>query len=73
MRISVIAHSGSKKPRIEKDAHDTFHVYVSQSPVQGKANQAIIKAFAQHFLIKPNQISILSGANSKHKTFHLHK
>lgn len=69
MRITVIAHPNSKRPRIETDLLGIHHVYVSEPPIEGKANAAIIEALARSFHIKKSVIHLLSGAISRHKIF----
>lgn len=71
MKISVIAHPNSKKPRIEKDVLNTFHVYVTERPFNGKANEAVVESLADFFRIKKNQIMLLSGEKAKHKIFEI--
>lgn len=73
MKISVIAHPNSKKPRIENDLLGTLHVYVNQPPLEGKANQAVIEVLANYFKIKKSQIILLSGHKSKNKKFEITK
>lgn len=67
MKISIIAHPNSKRPRIEEDLLGTFHVYVNQPPLEGKANKAVIEALSHHFNVKKNQVELISGAKSKNK------
>lgn len=67
MKIQIIAHPNSKKPRIEKDLLDSLHVYVSQPPLEGKANKAVIEALADYFKVKKSQVRIISGEKSKNK------
>ena len=69
MKLSIIAHPNSKKPRVEKDMLGAVHVYVREPPLEGKANKAIIEALAKHLQIKKSQIALLSGEKSKTKTF----
>ena len=69
MKISIIAHPNSKKPRIEKDLFDTLHVYVSEPPLEGKANNAIRESLAGYFNVKKSAILIVSGEKSKNKIF----
>lgn len=71
MKISVIAHPNSKKPRIEKDLLNTLHVYVSQPPLEGKANKAVIEALADYFKVKRRYVTLLSGEKSKNKLFEI--
>ena len=67
MKIEVIAHPNSKRPRVQKDLLGALHVYVSQPPLDGRANQAIIEALAEHFGVKRSQVSLLSGQSGKYK------
>lgn len=71
MRVEVIVHPNSKKPRVEKDLLDSIHVYVDQPPLEGKANAATITALADYFKIKKSNVTLLSGAKTKHKVFEL--
>ena len=69
MKISIVAHPNSKKPRIEEDLLGTLHVYVNAPPLEGKANKSVIEALSKHFKLKKDHISLISGAKSKIKTF----
>lgn len=69
MRLSVIAHPNSKKPRIEKDLLETVHVYVREPPLEGKANKAVIEALADYFCVKKSAVTFVSGTKSKLKHF----
>ena len=71
MKISVIAHPNSKKVRVEKDLLNTLHIYVSQPPLEGKANKAIIEALAKYYHAKKGNIILLSGEKSKNKLFEI--
>ena len=68
MKLSVIVHPNSKKPRIEKDMLGTLHVYVSEPPLEGRANGATVAALAAHFKVKKNSIFIVNGGKTKNKT-----
>ena len=69
MKVSVIVHPNSKKERIERDLLGELHVYVSQPPLKGKANQATAIALAEYFKTGKSNVSLISGAKSKHKLF----
>lgn len=71
MKIPVIVHPNSKKPRIEKDLLDNLHIYVNQPPLEGKANQATIEALAGYFKTSKASVRLLSGAKSKNKLFEI--
>lgn len=69
MRITVIAHPKAKKPRIEKDLTDTYHVYVREPPLDGRANLAIRESLADYFGVRKNVITLVLGNTSKLKIF----
>lgn len=69
MKVAVIVHPNSKKPRVESDLMEMLHVYVNAPPLEGKANAATIKILADFFKTKENEIILLRGAKSKNKVF----
>lgn len=71
MKITVIAHPNSKKPRIENDLLGNLHVYVNKPPLEGKANREIVNFLAKHFNVGKSRIILLSGEKSKLKTFEI--
>lgn len=73
MKVSVIVHPNHKRPRIEKDLLDSLHVYVSEPPLEGKANRATISALADYFKVSKTNVKLISGAKSKYKLFEVAK
>jgi len=73
MRINIIAHPNSKKPRVEKDILGQLNVYVTAPPVEGKANKAVTEALAQHFRVKKSAVRLISGQKSRLKLFEIEK
>ena len=71
MRISVIVHPNSKKPRIEKDLLEATHVYVNEPPLEGKANRAVVDALSDYFKVKRSCVILVSGEKSKNKVFEI--
>ena len=65
--ITVRAKPGVKKEYIKRLDAESFEVAVSEPPVKGRANAAIIKALALHFNIPSYQVSIISGNTSRLK------
>jgi len=67
MRIFVSVKTNAKEAKVERidDAH--FKVWVKASPVEGKANEAVIKLMSAFLDIAPSMISIKSGHASKQK------
>lgn len=71
MKVTVIVHPNSRKPRIEKDLLGMLHVYVSAPPLEGKANQAVIESLAEYFIAKKGNILLIGGGKSKTKVFEI--
>jgi hypothetical protein len=71
MQVAIIAHPNSKKPRIEKDLFGTLHVYVSEPPLEGKANNAVRETLAEYFKTKKSAVMLMSGEKSKNKVFEI--
>jgi uncharacterized protein len=71
VRIAVIAHPNSKKPRVEKDLLDTLHVHVSAPPLEGKANKAVTEALSEYFKVRKSNVILVSGEKSKTKIFEI--
>lgn len=67
MNVTVIAHPGSKKPRIERDPDGTYHVYVHEKAHDGEANVAIIEALSEELSRPKSSLSILRGHTSRRK------
>lgn len=67
MKIFVRAKPKSKIEKVERVGDNEFVVAVRESPVGGRANQAIIKALASHLKIKPSRIRIKTGHTSRNK------
>lgn len=68
MYISVQVHTKSKNPKIE-NRDDVIYVYVREPALEGKANQAVIKALAKFLKIKKNKIILIKGLKVKNKIF----
>ncbi len=67
MRFSVKVKTRSKKPGVEKLDEGNFLVRVKEAPVEGKANEAVIKALAENLDIASWRIKIVSGITSSNK------
>ncbi len=71
MRIFVIAKTGAKGEKVEAVDATHFVVTVKAQPVEGKANDAIVKALAKHLGVARSLLSLRSGATGKNKVFDL--
>lgn len=71
MKITVFAKPNSKKEKVEKLSELHYRVSVKAAPVEGKANDAIIKALSVFFKIPKTSIQLLRGAQGKIKIFEI--
>jgi len=67
MKIFVKAKPNAKKTKVEKIDDSHFAVSVKEPPIQGMANLAIIKVFAEYFGVAPSSVKIVSGFTSRQK------
>ncbi|MFM2384192.1 MAG: hypothetical protein RL166_66 [Actinomycetota bacterium] len=67
MRIVVTVKPGSKKGPLVEQVDDQFTVYVQERAVDGKANEAVIKALAEHLSLKTKNLTLEAGFTSKIK------
>ena len=67
MIIQVKAKPASKEEKIIKISEKEFEVWVKESPIQGRANMAIIKALADYFKVPSSAVRIISGYTSRLK------
>ena len=70
--IAIRVTPRSAKPGIggwRKDAEgrDELEVRVAEAPVDGTANDAVVKLLAKALGVSRSELSILSGATSRHK------
>ena len=67
MKTFVSIKPNAKVKKVEKIDESHFKVWVKESPVDGKANLALIKALAGYFDIAPSRVEIISGHSLKKK------
>lgn len=71
MKLSVLVHSNSKKPRIEIGLRGVLHVYVNEPPLEGRANRAVTEALAKYFQVPKSRVVMVKGTKSKQKMFEI--
>lgn len=67
MKISVKARPGAKRAYVEEMDGGVFTVAVTEPPVDGRANDAVMKALAAHFGVAQARVRMISGHTSKNK------
>ena len=71
MRIFVQAKPMAREEKVEKIDDTHFTVSVTEPPVQGRANMAIVKALAGYFNTAPSLVRLVSGYTSRQKVFEI--
>jgi uncharacterized protein (TIGR00251 family) len=74
MRINVKAKPRAKKEEIIPpqaglfaDREEVYIVSIKEPPVDGKANEAIVRVLAEYFKVPKSHVRIVSGQTSKKK------
>ena len=67
MRITVKAKPMAFEDRVEKLPDGSFVVSVTEPPMDGRANRAIVALLADHFKIPKANVRIASGHASRQK------
>ncbi|NES66385.1 MAG: DUF167 domain-containing protein [Okeania sp. SIO2D1] len=65
--FKVKVKPNSQQQSIEVEVDGSFKVCLKSPPVDGKANQELIKLLAKKFNVKKSEITIKSGLSSKNK------
>jgi len=71
MRLSIRVYPGSRETRVGGRYGDkeppVLIVRVTAPAVDGKANRAVVKAFASAFGVRPSDVRIVVGQSSRDK------
>lgn len=67
VRLWVHAKPRSAKSRILGVRAGALQVAVAAPPVEGEANEELVRMLARHFAVPRRAVSIVSGAGSRHK------
>ena len=67
MKISVKVKPGSKKENVERVDDTNFIAHIKAPPVEGKANDALVRLLSDYFGVPKSNILIIKGTTSKYK------
>jgi uncharacterized protein (TIGR00251 family) len=67
MRIYINVQPRSSKNEVKKISEGTYKVRLTAAPVDGKANEMLIKVLADHFKVAKSCIVIAGGKTAKTK------
>jgi uncharacterized protein (TIGR00251 family) len=65
--FAIKVHPGAKRERISGVLGDALKVELTAPPVDGRANEACIRFFADLFNVPRSSVTIASGASSRNK------
>lgn len=66
MKINVKVVPNAKRTAVREE-EGRLKVYVTAPAVEGKANEALVEALAEHFGVKKRAVAILRGETSREK------
>ena len=67
MKKSIKVKPNSKQQKIIEQSDGSLLVYLKSPPVDGKANQELIKILAKQYDVTRSQVTIKSGLSTKNK------
>ena len=67
MKLQITVKPNSRKPGVEKLPDGTYRVAVNAPPQEGRANEEVIEALADHFGVRKSDVRIVLGASGKKK------
>jgi uncharacterized protein YggU (UPF0235/DUF167 family) len=71
--IRVHVKTRAHEEKVEQLDLETYNVWVTASPVDNEANEAVIEVLADHFNTAPSNLRIISGMHGKHKFIEIDK
>ena len=71
MKITVKVKPNAKQEKVEKTGEKEYSVWVKEKPVEGRANDAAIRALAEYFHVPAAQVVLIKGRTSREKVFEL--
>lgn len=70
-RINLRVIPRASQNKIDVDANGTYRLHITAAPVDGAANDAVVRALAEYFKVPKSGIKIVRGATSRDKVVEL--
>lgn len=67
MKFFLKVKPGSKREKVEQVSPNVLRVEVKEPPIEGRANEAVIRALAEKFGVAKSRIRLTHGAKGKEK------
>jgi uncharacterized protein YggU (UPF0235/DUF167 family) len=71
MNIEVKVKSTSGPPQVTRVREGSYEVVINEKPVQGKANEAVIRMLARHLGVPQARLRIVRGRANRSKLLRL--
>ena len=71
MKISVKVKPNSKENAVEPAGEKQYNVRVKEKAIEGRANEAVIKALGEYFGVPKSRITVVKGLKSRNKVVDL--
>lgn len=71
MKIEVTVKPGARREEVVPAGEGRYRVAVRERAVEGKANEAVREALAEHFGVAKSRVLFLHGLKSKTKRFEI--
>lgn len=71
MRLIVTVKPRSSKNEVSKISESEYQIRLRASPVDGEANEQLIRVLSEHFRIPRSRIVIIQGHTNKKKIIEL--
>jgi uncharacterized protein (TIGR00251 family) len=68
MKLRIKVKPGARMEKFEEQADGSWLAWIKAPPVDGKANEELIRMVANHFDLPRSKITIRSGAGGRLKT-----
>ncbi len=72
MLLKVLVKPNAKKLNIERLSEDTFKINLNAPPIDGKANEKLIKVLSDYLNIPKSRIFIKAGKQSRRKLIEIY-
>ena len=66
-RINLRVIPRARQNKIETDPNGDFRLHTNAAPVDGAANDAVIRALAEYFKVPKSSIKIVRGMTARNK------
>lgn len=67
MQRKVKVKPNSKVPKVEENTDGSLTVHLKSPPIDGKANEELIRLLAEKFDVPKSYVTIKLGLSSRHK------